>query len=154
MKKETKLAVLKELIANSHDLCYSVYTPDLKLVSSSWDAERMEGMDLLLAGVGEEMLAYSKDGHYPFLLDSFLNITWIADFEWKEDKLYRIHILGPTLNNQNSYEDLRDKGQDARDAAPNTVVDQTLRPDGGARAFQPGSDQPAELIGDKAHQIE
>ena len=109
MKKETKLAVLKELIANSHDLCYSVYTPDLKLVSSSWDAERMEGMDLLLAGVGEEMLAYSKDGHYPFLLDSFLNITWIADFEWKEDKLYRIHILGPTLNNQNSYEDLRDK---------------------------------------------
>ena len=109
MKKETKLAVLKELIANSHDLCYSVYTPDLKLVSSSWDAERMEGMDLLLAGVGEEMLAYSKDWHYPFLLDSFLNITWIADFEWKEDKLYRIHILGPTLNNQNSYEDLRDK---------------------------------------------
>lgn len=51
MKKETKLAVLKELIANSHDLCYSVYTPDLKLVSSSWDAEAQEGMDLLLAGV-------------------------------------------------------------------------------------------------------
>lgn len=109
MKKETKLAVLKELIANSHDLCYSVYTPDLKLVSSSWDKERLEGMDLLLASVGEEMLAYSKHGHYPFLLNSFLNITWLADFEWEGDTLRYIHVLGPTLNNQNSYEDLRDK---------------------------------------------
>lgn len=109
MKKETKLAVLQELVANAHDLCYSVYTPDLKLVSSSWARDRLEGMDLLLAGVGEEMLAYSRHGHYPFLLDSFLNITWIADFEWKGDTLYRIHVLGPTLNNRNSYENLRDK---------------------------------------------
>ena len=109
MKRETKLAVLKELIINSHDLCYSVYTPDLQLISSSWDEDRTEGMDLLLAGVGEEILAYSKNGHYPYLLDSFLNITWIADFEWKDDVLFRIHVLGPTLNNQNSYEDLRDK---------------------------------------------
>ena len=109
MKRETKLAVLKELIINSHDLCYSVYTPDLQLISSSWDEDRTEGMDLLLAGVGEEMLAYSKNGHYPYLLDSFLNITWIADFEWTDDVLFRIHVLGPTLNNQNSYEDLRDK---------------------------------------------
>ena len=67
MKRETKLAVLKELIINSHDLCYSVYTPDLQLISSSWDEDRTEGMDLLLAGVGEEMLAYSKNGHYPYL---------------------------------------------------------------------------------------
>ena len=42
MKKETKLAVLQELVANAHDLCYSVYTPDLKLVSSSWARDRLE----------------------------------------------------------------------------------------------------------------
>lgn len=109
MKKETKLSVFAELIANSCGLCYCCYTPSLKLLSSNQAVSELEGMTLLLASVGEEMLEYSKNGHYPYFLDSFLHILWVVDFEWEEDTLKKLHVLGPTMTNKNSYEELRRK---------------------------------------------
>ena len=50
-------------------------------------------------------------------------------------------------------EDLRDEGQNARKARPNTVVDETLRPCRGAHVFQARGDEPADLVGDEAHQV-
>lgn len=109
MDKETRLAVFAELIKNSCGLCYCCYTPELKLLSSNKNEQELEGMTLLLSSVGDEMLEYSKDGHYPFFLDSFLHLLWVADFEWEDDSLVKIHVIGPTMTNQNSYQELRNK---------------------------------------------
>ena len=109
MDRETRLAVFQELILNSHQLCYCCYTPDREMISSNMEASRLEGTALLLSSVGEEMIAYSKEGCYPFFLDSFLHVSWIADFEREAGKLQRIHVLGPTFTSQNSYQELLKK---------------------------------------------
>lgn len=45
-------------------------------------------------------------------------------------------------NEEEQDEDLRDEGQNARKARPDTVVDETLRPCRGAHVFQAGGDEP------------
>ncbi len=109
MDRDTKLAVFQELIQNSHELCYCSYTPDLHLISSNQDPSTLDGMTLLLVSMGEPLLEYSKHGHLPFRLDSFLHIQWIADFEWEGDTLQKIHVIGPMLTNPISYQDLKKK---------------------------------------------
>ena len=73
-----------------------------------------------------------------------------------EDERHARHITRIFQNGdkQEEGEDLRDEGQNARDAAPDPLVDQALRPRRGARRLHAQRDTVADLTGDKVHQIE
>ena len=63
------------------------------------------------------------------------------------------HIAAVLQNRdeQKQHEDLRNKGQYARKTAPDTVVDQPLRPFRRTCVFHSQRDAAADLVGDKAH---
>lgn len=43
------------------------------------------------------MLEYSKSYRQPLILSLPIGLMWCAVFEWNQDKLFRIHVLGPVF---------------------------------------------------------
>lgn len=109
MDIQTSLKLFQELISCSHKLYLWSYTPDLTLLHTNCPEEMIDGNSFFMINQSEPLLKYAQNGHHPFVMDSFLNILWIADFEWEEDRLQKIHIIGPTFSGRNSYQKLKEK---------------------------------------------
>ncbi|MDF2587270.1 MAG: AraC family transcriptional regulator [Anaerocolumna sp.] len=103
------LLLFQELIGCNHNLYFWSYSPDFELLHSNCPRELIDSDSIFLINQAEPLLTYAQNGHYPFILDSFLNLLWIADFEWEEDKLQKIHIIGPAFSGRNSYQQLKHK---------------------------------------------
>jgi AraC-like DNA-binding protein len=103
------LSLLQELISCNHKLYFWSYTSEFELLYTNCPEEIKDSDSIFLINQAEPLIAYASNGHYPFILDSFLNILWIADFEWEQDKLQKIHIIGPTFSGRNSYQQLKHK---------------------------------------------
>lgn len=109
MNVHNNLKLFQELISCSHKLYLWSYTPDLTLISTNCPTDMIDGNSFFMINQSEPLLKYAQNGHRPFVMDSFLNILWIADFEWEGDKLQKIHMIGPTFSGGNSYQKLKEK---------------------------------------------
>jgi AraC-like DNA-binding protein len=103
------LSLFQELISCNNELYLWTYSPDFKLLHTNCPTELVERDNIFLINQSEILLSYAKTGHYPCVLDSFLNILWIAAFERKNGKLQQIHIIGPAFYGTNSYQNLKHK---------------------------------------------
>ncbi len=93
MDIQTNLKLFQELISCSHKLYLWSYTPDLTLLHTNCPEEMIDGNSFfMIANQSEPLLKYAQNGHHPFVMDSFLNILWIADFEWEEERYCRRSI--------------------------------------------------------------
>ncbi len=108
MNLTENLELFQELISCSHNVYYWTYTPDLKLLHTSCPKEFVDGNHFFLLSQSTPLLKYARTGHYPFILDTFLNLLWVADFEWEGDELIHIHVVGPTFAGRTSYEQLKE----------------------------------------------
>ena len=109
MNVHNNLKLFQELISCSHKLYLWSYTPDLTLISTNCPTDMIDGNSFFMINQSEPLLKYAQNGHRPFVMDSFLNILWIADFEWEGDDLQKIHMIGPTFSGGNSYQKLKEK---------------------------------------------
>lgn len=102
-----KLSLFQELISCNNELYLWTYSSDFKLLHTNCPKELVERDNIFLINQSELLSDYAKSGHFPCILDSFLNILWIAAFERKGDNLHRIHIIGPAFSGKNSYQNLK-----------------------------------------------
>jgi AraC-like DNA-binding protein len=103
------LELFQELISCNNNLYLWTYSPDFKLLYSNCPQELVERDNIFLMNQSDILLKYAEVGHYPCILDSFLNILWIAAFERRKDKLEQIHIIGPAFYGTNSYQNIKHK---------------------------------------------
>ena len=108
MRIKENLELYQELIKCSHNVYYWIYSPELTLLHTSCPKELADGNNYFLLSQSVPLLNHAKNGHYPFIMDTFLNLLWIADFEWEGEKLNRIHIIGPTFSGRTSYQKVKE----------------------------------------------
>lgn len=102
------LKLFQELICCSHNIYYWFYTADLTLLHTSCPTEFAAGNNYSLLSQSTYLLNYAKTGHYPLILDTFLNFLWIADFEWDGNSLTHVHVIGPIFTGKNSYQQVKE----------------------------------------------
>ena len=103
------LSLFQELISCNNELYLWTYSPDFQLLHTNCPEELAERDNTFLVNQSEILLKYAHSGKYPCILDSFLNILWIAAFERKDEQLYQLHIIGPAFYGTNSYQNLKHK---------------------------------------------
>ncbi|KAB1438680.1 helix-turn-helix domain-containing protein [Candidatus Galacturonibacter soehngenii] len=103
------LSLFQELISCSHKLYLWSYSSDFELLHTNCPNHLKESESIFLFNQAKPLLDYAQTGHYPFILESFLNVLWISVFERRENKLFKIHIIGPAFCGRNSYQQLKHK---------------------------------------------
>ncbi len=99
-----KLTFFVELLHCSHNIFLWSYTPDLKLLSTNCPPEVSMGEMISLADFSSAVAEYAgRGGIYPFVLDTLPGLLYIAGFEYHDNILQRIHILGPASTGKNSH---------------------------------------------------
>ena len=99
-----KLTFFVELLRCSHNIFLWSYTPDLKLLSTNCPPEVSMGEMISLADFSSAVAEYAgRGGIYPFVLDTLPGLLYIAGFEYHDNILQRIHILGPASTGKNSH---------------------------------------------------
>ncbi|MBA4686307.1 MAG: helix-turn-helix transcriptional regulator [Candidatus Galacturonibacter soehngenii] len=103
------LSLFQELISCSHKLYLWSYSSDFELLHTNCPNNLKESESVFLFNQAKPLLDYAEIGYYPFILESFLNVLWIAVFERNENTLLKIHIIGPAFSGKNSYQQLKHK---------------------------------------------
>ncbi len=104
MSLSDELSLFKELICCSHNLYFWQLKPDLTLIYTSCPEDLKTGYKFFLNAQAQPILNYAADdGKYPFIMDSFLNILWIADFSRKNGEPEYIYLIGPVFTGEYSY---------------------------------------------------
>lgn len=103
------LSLFQELISCSHELYLWSYSSDFELLHTNCPKDLKESESIFLFNQAEPLLDYAQTNHYPLILESYLNVLCIAVFERSENKLDKIHIIGPTFSGKNSYQQLKHK---------------------------------------------
>ncbi len=104
MSLSDELSLFKELISCNHSLYFWQLKPDLTLIYTSCPENLKTGFKFFLNAQAQPILNYAADdGKYPFIMDSFLNILWIADFSRKNGELEYIYLIGPVFTGEYSY---------------------------------------------------
>lgn len=116
------LSLFQELISCNNELYLWTYSSDFKLLHTNCPKELIERDNLFIINQSEVLLDYAKNGHFPCILDSFLNILWIAAFERKDDELHQIHIIGPAFLGENSYQNLKHKLDQRNFSVPSRIA--------------------------------
>ena len=102
MNVRNNLDLFQELIRCNQDLYLWSYTPDMRLISTSCPDSERNGDYIFMDDLTVHIQAYAREGHYPLILSTFLNLMWIAAFEREHDTIQAIHMLGPFFSGTNS----------------------------------------------------
>lgn len=122
MNIKENLILFQELIACNHSVYYWCYTPELNLLHTSCPKELTTGNNYFLLSQSVPLLDYAQSGHLPFILDTYLNLLWVADPEWDGEKLTRIHVIGPTFSGRTSLQKVKES-LDRHDLSIQTRLD-------------------------------
>lgn len=111
MNVRKNLELFQELISCNQQLYLWSYDPDMQLLHTTCPDLELSGDYIIMDDQVDYILQYGKEGHYPLILTSFLNILWAAAFEREKGtgKLLHIHIIGPMFLGENSQQKIREK---------------------------------------------
>lgn len=103
------LELFQNLISCSHSLYLWCFSTDLTLRHTSCPEDLVNGYKFFLSYQTQLLVNHAKNAHYPFIMESFLNVLWIADFYREDDVLKEIYMLGPIFTGNYSYQRIKDK---------------------------------------------
>ena len=111
MNVRKNLELFQELISCSQSLYLWTYSPDMQLLHTTCPDSEASGDYIFMDDQIGPLIKYSKEGHYPLVLPSFLNVLWVAAFEREKStgELLHIHIIGPMFSGENSQQKIREK---------------------------------------------
>jgi len=108
MNLKEKLNFFQELIQCNYNVYLWSYNPDLTLINTNCPSYLITSDVISFLNFADALLDYAKSGgRYPFILDTPLSLLWIAAFEYQEDQLLKIHMIGPAFTGKNSHLILR-----------------------------------------------
>lgn len=104
MDVKEKLAFFQELINCNYKIYFWSYTPEMTLIETSCPAALMAGDAVSLLNFSGSLNKYIQDGgRYPFILETSLNMLYIAGFVYRGRELEQICLLGPAFTGRNSH---------------------------------------------------
>ena len=110
MDIQERLDFLEQLIRCCYDISLRSYPPQLLCESSGAGQSPDSDSILILLNLEPHLRKHIGGGaREPLFLADGLGLLWIAGFEYKEDSLERIHILGPAYSGRNSFQVIRKK---------------------------------------------
>lgn len=104
MNISENLALFQELISCNHRLYLWHFSPEMVLLYTNCPENLVSGYQYFLTTQTQTLLGHAPDGHYPLIMDTSLNILWIADFHWQENALNSIYIMGPVFTGNYSFQ--------------------------------------------------
>lgn len=110
MNIQEKLTFFQQLIQCNHNLSLHSYEPELLLaVSDTLPDDRTNDEDsLIFLSLGESIRKHTENKiRQPLFIDDYLGLIWIAAFEYENNVLHRIHVLGPAYSGRNSYQNVK-----------------------------------------------
>lgn len=109
MNLTEKLEFYQELIGSGHNLYLWCFAPDMTLRHTGCPEELKTGYQFFLSSQAQPITEHAADAHAPYIIETFLNVLWIADFYRENDELREIYILGPVFTGNYSYQIVKDK---------------------------------------------
>lgn len=116
------LTLFQELISCSHQLYLWHFSPDMNLRYTNCPDELIDGYRYFLTTQTQPLLSYAANGGYPLIMDTLLNILWIADFHRQENTLAGIYIMGPVFTGNYSYQRVKNN-LEHRDFSAKTLAE-------------------------------
>lgn len=110
MSIDERLSFFHELINCNYNVYMWTYDDAVKLVETNCPAELETGDTITLLNFEKALLQHANTKEkYPILLVTNFGIVWIAAYEFRESKLYRIHVLGPAFTGKDSSKSTKKK---------------------------------------------
>lgn len=99
-----KLNFFQNLIQANYNLYLWRFSPDLELLETNCPTDLISSDLASFQYFSKPLRNYTEtNGRSPFILNTPLGLIWAANFEYDEDRLIRIHILGPAFTGKNSH---------------------------------------------------
>lgn len=102
---DNRLRFFTELLSYNSGCYLWTYTADGTLMNSNCNDLVFEKM-FRRSGCFDYMMNHARENRAPLLLGSHLGLVWGAVFELEEDRLSRIHVLGPAFTQTVSQREL------------------------------------------------
>lgn len=96
MKTTIQIAQLQELIACNEPLYYWHYDAEKQLIESDCPAQIQ--LDRVFRHNGGLDAAYASADRMPLILTNESNLVWLAAYEYEEESLKGVHLLGPLFS--------------------------------------------------------
>lgn len=106
-----KLDFFQELICCNHNLYLWRFSPGMELRHTNCPEELRGGYQFFLSHHTQLIREHALGAHEPFIIETFLNVLWIADFYPENNELREIFILGPVFTGNYSYQLVKQKLQ-------------------------------------------
>lgn len=103
MNDTDNLELFQELISCNHNLYLWQFTPEMSLIKTNCPEDLINGYLFFLKSQSQPLALYASEGQKPFIMDTFLNVLWAADFYRPEKTLQSIYIIGPVFTGNYSY---------------------------------------------------
>lgn len=104
MDVKDKMAFFQELINCNYKIYFWNYTPEMTLIETNCPAALIAGNAVSLLNFSGSLKKYIQDGgRYPFILETALNMLYIAGFLYQDRQLEQICLLGPAFTGRNSH---------------------------------------------------
>ena len=94
---EQNLQLFRDLVICNRELYLWSYDSEMNLVDTNCTNIEKFSLFFPIAGFSDRLCSIDENHRKPWILTDSIGVVWLADFERKNDELYRIHILGPTL---------------------------------------------------------
>ena len=110
MTVQEKLDFFLQLVQCNHNLFLHSFRPEYALshCHRPQDASSDDHDALILLNLEELLRRHAETGkREPLFIADHLGLIWIAAFEYREDTLQYIHVLGPAFSGKNSYQVLK-----------------------------------------------
>ena len=116
MSIKEKLDFFSQLIQCNHNLPLHSYEPQLILSHPGFPQDTGLSDDAMVLLSLEEPIKkhLQNQKREPLFIDDHLGLIWIVAFEYEDNLLRNIHILGPAYSGRNSYQNIK-KELDKRD---------------------------------------
>ncbi|MBQ6844783.1 MAG: helix-turn-helix transcriptional regulator [Agathobacter sp.] len=109
-----KLSFFQGLISCTYKVHIWSYNNKMELISSTstsvGSSDISTGDALVTLNFSKKILSHGeKPGAYPLILDTDFGLIWVAAFEHQNDKLHRVHVLGPVFSGKNTLQLIKEK---------------------------------------------
>lgn len=99
---EERLTLFQELLSCVSRLYIWKYDDNLNLISSNCPEESILHTMLLLEKHSDYILEHAASSHMPLIFSNSLDMNWTAFYEYEQEKLLHIYLLGPVFTEANA----------------------------------------------------
>ncbi len=109
-KKEAQqqVSLFYKMLEAFHSLSHWIYDAEGELLRTNCE-DMVINTIFETTGCKESMMNHAKENSLPLMLSANLGLLWVVAFERYDNRLYRMHVLGPAFHTEISVKRIRDE---------------------------------------------